>query len=274
MQRRAAGVYIVVFLVIAAGAYSLIGVAQEPTVSVENPDKTLSQQGQKFNVDGRQYNVTSLSDGSAEVAWTNQSATYSAELANNSTIQRNNTTFRVLIPNQSNPNQATLREVQNLSNNTQTVQQGNQTYVVINGSDNGSSGNKSLVPVDQYKQQQFGEPQTQTLRQGNNFQYSNNSTTISNITKEAVMLEWSAPKTTTTSLSSGSQAQLGPNNQSFVAYSEGGKVLLSSDVEGYQEQNQEINHFNERIAGLWGVSILSFLAALLLAMLAYLPVKG
>ncbi|WP_266079660.1 hypothetical protein [Haladaptatus caseinilyticus] len=273
MQRRAAGVYIAVFLVIAAGAYSLIGVAQEPTVSVENPDKTLSKQGQKLNVDGRQYNVTSLSDGSAEVAWTQQSATYSAELTNNSTIEQNNTTFRLLIPNQSNPNRATLREVQNLTNDTQTIEQGNQTYVVVNGSDNGSA-NKSLVPVDEYKRQQYGEPETRTLRQGNNFQYQNNTTTIQNITKEAVMLQWKAPKTTTTSLSDGGTADLGPNNKTFVAHSESGKVLLSSDVEGYNEQKAEINHFNERIAGLWGVSILSFLAALLLAMLAYMPFKG
>ncbi|WP_435159304.1 hypothetical protein [Haladaptatus sp. DFWS20] len=274
MQRRAAGVYIAVFLVIAAGAYSLIGVAQEPTVSVENPDRTLSNQGQKFNVDGRQYNVTSLSGGSAEVAWTQQSATYSAELTNNSTIEQDNTTFRLLIPNQSKPNQATLREVQNLTNDTQTVTQSNQTYVVVNGSDNGSSANKSLVPVDEYKRQQFGEPETRTLRKGNNFQYQNNSTTVSNITKESVMLQWKAPKTTTTSLSSGGTADLGPNNKTFVAHAQGGKVLLSSDVKGYNEQNAEINHFHERIAGLWGVSILSFLAALLLAMLAYMPFKG
>ncbi|WP_458206749.1 hypothetical protein [Haladaptatus sp. NG-SE-30] len=270
MQGRAAGIYIAVFLVIAAGAYSLIGVAQEPTVSVENPDKTLSKQGQKLSVDGRQYNVTSLSDGSAKVAWTQKSATYSAELQNNSTVERGNKTFRLLIPNQSNPNKATLREVQNLSNGTQTVQQSGQTYVVVNE----SGGNKSLVPVEQYKRQQFGQPETRTLRKGNDFQYQNNSTTVSNITKESVMLQWKGPKTTETSISDGGTVDLGPNNKTFVAHSEGGKVLLSQDVKGYNEQKQEIGHFNERIAGLWGVSILSFLAAALLAMFAYMPFKG
>ncbi|WP_458187781.1 hypothetical protein [Haladaptatus sp. NG-WS-4] len=270
MQRRAAGIYIAVFLVIAAGAYSLIGVAQEPTVSIENPDKTLSEQGQKLSVDGRQYNVTSLGEGSAKVAWTNQSATYTAALENNSTVEQGNTTFRLLIPNTSSPSKATLREVQNLSNNTQTVQQDGQTYVVVNGSD----GNKSLVPVDEYKRQQFGEPETRTLRTGNNFQYENNSTTVSNISKESVTLEWTAPKTTETSISDGGQVDLGPNNQTYVAHSEGGKMLLSQDVKAYTDQKQEIAHFQERIAGLWGVSILSFLAAALLAMMAYLPFKG
>ena len=35
MQRRAATVYAVLFLVIAAGSYSLIGVAQEPGIDLE-----------------------------------------------------------------------------------------------------------------------------------------------------------------------------------------------------------------------------------------------
>ncbi|GKZ14409.1 hypothetical protein [Haladaptatus sp. T7] len=270
MQRRAAGVYIAIFLVISAGAYSLVGMAKEPTVSVNNPDQTLSQQGQKFTVDGRQYNVSSLSGGSAEVAWTQQAATYSAELANNSTVEQDNTTFQVLIPNKSEPKKATLREVQNLSEGTQTVKQGNETYVVVNG----SSGNKSLVPVDEYKRQQFGEPTTKTLRTGDSFQYSNNSTTVDNITAEAVMLQWKAPKTTVSSVESGSTVELGPNNETFVAHGQGNKVLLSSDVKAYNEQEEAVSHFHERIAGLWGVSILSFIAAALIGMLAYLPFKG
>lgn len=270
MQRRAAGVYIVIFLVISAGAYSLVGIAKEPTVSVKNPDQTLSQQGQKFTVDGRQYNVTSLSGGSAKVVWSQKSATYSAELANNSTIKQDNTSFQVLIPNKSKPKKATLREVQNLTNNTQTVNQGGETYVVTNGSD----GNKSLVPVDEYKRQKFGEPETKTLRVGGSFQYSNNSTTVKNISAEAVMLEWTAPKTTETSIESDSQVDLGPKNKTFVAQSQGKKVLLSSDLKSYNEQKQAVSHFHERIAGLWGVSILSFIGAMLIGMLSYLPFKG
>ena len=51
-------------------------------------------------------------------------------------------------------------------------------------------------------------------------------------------------------------------------------MLLSTNVKAYNEQKSEIAHFNERIAGLWGVAIIGFLAAALLAMLAYLPNKG
>jgi hypothetical protein len=270
MQRRAAGVYVAVFLIIAAGAYSLIGAAQEPTIEVNNPQKTLESQGQQVSVDGRQYNVTSLGGGSAEVAWTNQSARFSQTLNNNTTVQYQNETRRLLIPNTSDPNRATLREVQNLSNDTQTVTQNNETFVVVNG----SQGNKTLVPVDEYKRQQLGQPNTTTLREGNNFQFGNNSTTVGNITNQSVVLNWTAPKTNTVSVSDGSTVTLGPNDKRFVAHAENGKMLLSTNVKAYNEQKSEIAHFNERIAGLWGVAIIGFLAAALLAMLAYLPNKG
>ena len=269
MQRRAAGIYVAVFLVIAAGAYTYIGVAEEPTIEVNNPDYTLQQTGQKFTVDDRQYNVTSVGDGSATVAWTNESARFTAALENNATIQRQNVTFRVVVENATDPSQATLREVQNLSENTPTVSQGGQTYVVTGN----ESGNRTLVPVDEYKLQQFGEPQTQTIREDTEFQYQGNATTIGNITAEAVPLQWTGEQTTSVSFDDGATGELGPNDKEFIAHAANGNVLLSSDIEGYNAQEEEIAHFNERIAGLWGVAILSALAAILLIMLALMPVK-
>ena len=269
MQRRAAGIYVAVFLIVAAGAYSFIGVAEEPTIEVDNPDYTLQQTGQKLDVDGRQYNVTSVGDGSATVAWTNESAQFTAELENNSTIQRQNVTFRLLVANESDPGQATLREVQNLSENTSTVTEGGQTYVVVGN----ASENRTLVPVDEYKRQQFGEPETRTIREDTEFQYEGNATTVGNITMESVPLQWTGSKTTSVSFQDGATASLGPNEKEFVAHAANGNLLLSSDIEGYEAQQEEIAHFNERIAGLWGVAILSALAAILLVMLAYMPVK-
>ncbi|WP_327050914.1 hypothetical protein [Halomicrococcus gelatinilyticus] len=270
MQRRAAGIYVAVFLVIAAGAYTYIGVAEEPTIEVNDPDYTLQETGQKFTVDDRQYNVTSVGDGSATVAWTNESARFTAALENNTTIQRQNTTFRVLVGNASDPSQATLREVQNLSENTPTVTQDGQTYVVVGGN---QTANRTLVPVDEYKQQQFGEPETRTISEGNQFQYEGNATTIGNITAEEVPLQWTGEQTTSVSFDDGATGQLGPNDKEFIAHAANGNLLLSADIEGYNAQQQEIAHFNERIAGLWGVAILSALAAILLIMLALMPVK-
>ncbi|MFC4548868.1 MULTISPECIES: hypothetical protein [Halorussus] len=270
MQRRAATVYAVLFLVVAAGAYSLIGTAQQPTIDV---DGQTYAQNETVTVNGRTYNVSSVGEGQGTLEWTNQSAAFTATWANNSTVQfQNNNTYRVFIPNTSNPNQFTLRQEFNLSDNTTTVKQGNQTFVVVNQ----SGGNKSLVPVDQYKRQQFGQPDTRRYSEGQTFQFNGNRTTVRNVTTESATLAWNAPKTNQVSLSEGGAVDLGPptDNRTFVAHFPGnGNVVLSPNVDGYQQQVQDINHFNERIAGLWGVVILSFLTVVLLVGLAFLPNK-
>ena len=53
-----------------------------------------------------------------------------------------------------------------------------------------------------------------------------------------------------------------PNNET---------VYLTQDFESYQEDVNRIEQFHEHVSGLWGVSILSGLAAVLLLGLAYLP---
>ena len=277
MQRRVATVYVVLFLVVAAGAYSLIGAAQQPGIDVQG--QTYSQGGD-VTVNDRTYNVSSVGDGEGTLTWTNESAQYSTTWENNSTVQfQNNDTYRVLIPNTSDPGQVNLRQEFNLSENTSTVQQDGQTYVVRNDSD----GNKSLVPVDEYKRQQFGEPDTRQFSEGDALQFDGNQTTISNVTADAATLTWTAPRTNQVSLSEGGQVDLGPenNNRTFVALfqnrtvqGENETVLqLSPQTDAYQQQVEDVNHFNERIAGLWGVTILSVLTAILLVGLAFLPNK-
>ncbi|NEU58584.1 hypothetical protein [Halorussus sp. MSC15.2] len=270
MQRRAATVYAVLFLVIAAGSYSLIGVAQEPGIDVQG--ETYAQ-NDTLTVNGYEYTVASVGDGEGTLTRVNQSARYTATWENNSTVQLDNSTYLVSIPNTSDPSQVTLRQQFNLSDNTTTVEQNGTEYVVV---DDGQ--NKSLVPVDEYKRQQFGEPDTRQYSESQTFQFEGNQTTVTNVTADAATLAWNAPRTLETSLSDGGTVDLGPenNNQTFVAhFPEGqeGVVQLSQNVEAYQSQVDDIDHFNERIAGLWGVTILSGLTVVLLFGLAFLPNK-
>ncbi|WP_158058492.1 hypothetical protein [Halorussus halophilus] len=276
MQRRAAAVYAVLFLVVAAGAYALIGAAEEPQIDVQGQSYA---QNDTITEGGRTYTVASASDGEGTLEWTNESAAYSATWSNNTTVQMaNNETYRVLIPNESDPGQFTLRQEFNLSDNTTTVQQGGTTYVVVNETDgNQSEGNKSLVPVDEYKRQQFGTPENRTYNEGQTFQYEGNQTTVSNITADSATLTWTAPRVNTVSVSAGANVSLGPTGQntSYVAYfpSNSDGFVLSPQTGEYQTQENEISHFNERIAGLWGVVILSFLTVVLLLGMAFLPNK-
>ena len=276
MQRRSATVYVVFFLVVAAGAYSLIGVAQQPDIEVDGQAYT---QNDTLTVNDRQYTVDSVSESEGALTWTNRSAQYSATWENNSTLQmENNKTFRVSIPNESDPSQVTLRQEFNLSENATTVEQGGTTYVVT-----GEGDNKSLVPVDEYKRQQFGEPETRQYSEGDTLQYQGNETTVNNVTVESAELVWTAPRTNNVPVTEGDEVALGPdgNNRTYVAHFEQRNVdgeqqsvlVLSQNRDAYQTQVTEISEFNERIAGLWGVVIISAITALLLVVFAFLPPK-
>ncbi|WP_135854707.1 hypothetical protein [Halorussus salinus] len=269
MQRRAATVYGVLFLVIAAGAYSLIGVAQEPGIDLQGETYT---ENDTLTVGGLEYTVASISDGEGALERVNESGRYTATWANNSTTQLDDTTYRVLIPNETDPGQFTLREEFNLSENVSTVTQGGTEYVVVNRSD----GNRSLVPVEEYKRQQFGEPETRQFNEGQTLQLAGNQTTVSNVTAERALLTWTAPQTVSTSFAQGDNVTLGPEDggQQFVAHFPENDTLQLSPTPGeYQSQVGEIDTFNERMAGLWGIVILSIITVVMLVGLAFLPNK-
>ena len=270
MQRRAATVYGVLFLVIAAGAYSLIGVAQEPGIDLQGETYT---ENDTLTVGGLEYTVASIGDGEGTLERVNESARYTATWANNSTTQLDNTTYRVLIPNETDPGQFTIREEFNLSENVSTVTQDGAEYVVVNQSD----GNRSLVPVSEYKRQQFGEPETRQFSEGQTLQLAGNETTVSNVTAGQAVLTWTAPQTVSTSLAQGTNVTLGSDNggQQFVAYfpEQNGTVQLSPNPAEYQSQVGAVDTFNERMAGLWGIFILSIITFVLLVGLAFLPNK-
>lgn len=299
MQRRAVVVYVGVFLLIASGSFALLATTAQPSVSMKNPDYTLTQ-NQSFTVQGQQYNVTEVSTTtneqgnivrSATAEWLQPSANYSATLANNSTVDYKNDTYRVLIPNTTNPSKATLREVQNLSSNTTTLTQNNETFVIVNGSD----GNRTLIPEEEYIRQQYGEPNTTQLTVGITFPYENNSTKVSNVSAEGVVLTWTGERTHSISFGKTNPIEttlirgwmptkvaypaggetVSLNNQTYVvSYPDNSTLQLSTNVEEFKSKVESANHKAERLAGVWGVLILSGLAAFLILMLGYLPVKG
>lgn len=276
MQRRSATVYVVLFLVVAAGAYSLIGVAQQPDIEV---DGEAYAQNDTLTVNDREYTVDSVSEGEGALTWTNESARHTETWENNTTVElEDNSTFRVLIPNESDPNDVTLQQEFELGDDVTTVEEDGTTYVVT-----GEGDNRSLVPVEEYKRQEFGEPETREYTEGDTFDHRGNETTVNNVTVESAELVWTAPQTNDVPMSEGDEVTLGPdgNNETYVAHFEQRNVdgeqqpvvVLSQDVQGYQNQVAEINDFNERIAGLWGVVIISVITVLMLIAFAFLPPK-
>ncbi|WP_254542835.1 hypothetical protein [Halomarina pelagica] len=113
MQRRAAAVLFVFFLVIGASAYSVITVAQEPEIEVKGQ---AYQPGNNFTIDGQEYNLSEVSleeasssggghggGGGGEPTWsgtlvyTKNDALQSETLENNTTVQFNNSSYLVTI---------------------------------------------------------------------------------------------------------------------------------------------------------------------------------
>lgn len=263
MQRRAAAVSVAFFLVISAGSYAFIGVAQEPAISIENPDHTV-QSNQTLTVGGTTYTFGEIGDGSATATWTNQSARYTATLENGSVVEYRGTNYTVHPASGEDPSH--FRLVENQTVDRPTTTHNGTTYVIVED----ESGSRTLVPRDEY----LPPPQEHTFAEGDDFDYQGNTTTVVDVTRSGVTLEWFAPRTNEIIVREGGNQTLGdtPYLAHFVRTDSGDYELQFTDR--YQEYENDVtaqDYYKERINGLWAVSILSALAAIFILMLSFLP---
>jgi len=283
MQRRAAALYFALFLVIGAGSFGYIQTvdAQQPTISL---DAQTYSQNDVLTVDGRTYVVSEISAENASEAegtltWTNQSAQETATLENGSDTTYQNESWQVQIANTSDVSQFTLQENLNVSAilanddrvDDQTVTRNGQEQVVF-------TANDTLMPLNEY----LREPQTVTVSEGDAYNYTTEDGTIQpatvnqvtgNVSTPSVTLAWGTTQENTVDLAEGANVTLADGQTRVVHFTDGGKVQLSTDIAAYQEQAEQQVYFDERKKGLWGVSVISFLAAIILLATAYLPVK-
>ncbi|MGB9951597.1 MULTISPECIES: hypothetical protein [unclassified Haloarcula] len=288
MQRRAAAAYFAFFLVISVAAYAYIGVAesQRPTVSLD-ADAELTNES-TFTVDGTEYTATNIhmSGGggghggggggsmAADLSWTNESSQYTATLEHNATTTYQNDTYRV--HTDSNESTVTLEEELNVSallaedasvKNTLATQNGTE-YVVYRS-------NNTQVPLSEW----LPEPETVTFSVGDTYPYATDSgtqeTTISEVTADGATLEWFAPRENTVELSEGGNVTL--NEQQFFAHFPDHSTVQIVPIQQYDQYQATLDkqdYFHERKNGIWGVSILSGIAAVLMLGMAYMPVRG
>lgn len=135
MQRRAAAAYFVLFMVISAGAYAYIGMAEQPQVDV--PGETYTE-GENVSVADRTYTVATVGGSSGEltrtetgvqinetlahnstvswqdISWTGQQID-SRSIANGSTLQYDDTAHQVILNTSADPAQLRLEQVSNRS---------------------------------------------------------------------------------------------------------------------------------------------------------------
>ncbi|WP_435349701.1 hypothetical protein [Haloarchaeobius sp. HRN-SO-5] len=283
MQRRAAAAYVVLFLVIAAGAFAFVSTAEPPAVSIENPDHTL-QQNSTLTVDGREYRVTDVSASSggggghggggvtyeAVLVWTNESAQFSETWANNSTVTYQNTTYRAFIANTSQPSEITLRWEPGDRFSPQW--QGNTQYI----DSQPDAPDRQAVTVEEYIAANANNSSLQpvTIPTNQPLNYNGNQTSI-NATNEQAVLTWTAPQDNEVTFGQNENVTL--NGVEFAAhFPNENTVQLGQGTEkqlALQEAIASEERFHERMNGFWGVVILASVGIVLLVTLAYLPRK-
>lgn len=356
MQRRAAAVYFVLFAVVSAGAYASLGMAERPQVDLSGDSYA---EGETLTVGDRTYTVASAGGSSGELTWTDQSATETATLENDSTVSWQtvswdgqrvervtvangstvtvddrdnrvllnasvdpptlrieavdnrsvNTTFergetltfesdgqyvpdgtiteittaeatvswgseyRVAIPNETDPTTASLRQQQNVTRLLVTDDAVEDSLgTAPDGTRYVEYRNGTQQPLAEY----LPDPDVKALAEGETLQYEGNETTVGNITRTEVPLNWTASRPVSVGLSEGESVDLDGDSY-FVHFPDSGTVQLAPNTtetrDAYQDTHERIDVYEERKAGLWGVVILSVFAGVLLIGLAYLPNK-
>lgn len=282
MQRRAAAVYLVLFVALAGGAYAFIEVgASEPAVSLDGPTYA---EGDTFSVDGRTYTVTGISaesgeDGvtrSGELSWFNESAVSTAELENDSTVAFEGDEYTVAVANGTNVSSFDLVETRNVSAilandssvaGTATTDDGEELVRFTNGSTQLLS--EYLDPAERVM---FSTGETFPYQQEN----ETIDATITDVSTSAVALKWDNAQNETVGLEEGGNVTL--NDQRYFAhFPDNGsvKVLASGEYyNAYQTDLADIDAFHTRVNGLWGIVLLSLLATIILISAAYLPNKS
>lgn len=179
--------------------------------------------------------------------------------------------YRVLIPNASEPTanvtdpsgfafkqvwdiEMWLEADPTVENETVTRADGNR-YVV-------NRETNRTVPLSAY----LGPVEVTRFTEGESFVYQGTEVLVENVTAESVLLSWYGPVKHTRSLSANETLII--NGTSYVAHTPGDESLvLTSDIENYRRQVSAREYYTERINGLWGVTILSGLAAVFIDLL-------
>lgn len=264
MQRRAAAIYGAFFLVLSLGSYGMIAAATPPPITVDDPDYRLANDSE-FSAGDLSYHVT-VSEGSATVSWTDPDVAYDAEWAAGDQVEFQGTNYSVSIPEAEQPGAVELTEVRPLPEGVETTTVNETEYAVLEG----ENDTRELVPLDRYLNETHGPAEVRTLQQGQTFDYRGNETTLDSVTNDSATLVWTAPGERSERLSEGDTIDL--NGEPHVAhFPNPNRLVLDSDVDAYEAEVAVVDNYDERINGLWGVSILSGLGVVLLLGLSYLP---
>lgn len=235
----------------------------EYTLLVGDGDFTLRQgnQTEEFSVGdtfpyrGNETTAVAAGNGSATLAWGDPYTVITQTASNDSVDLRQS--FNVSM---------TLSADPAVDNETVTRADGREYVVYANGT--------TQLLVDY-----LPDPEVKTFSEGDTFTYNTaeggiayEDVTVENVSAERALLSWRGPVEHEVAAAEGDNVTLGPDEQLFAAhFPDNGTLQLASNPGAYQAERDVQDTYRERINGLWGISILSVLAAVFLIGMAYLP---
>ncbi|WP_436930143.1 hypothetical protein [Halosimplex halobium] len=170
MQRRAAAIYFVFFLVLGAGAYGLIQTTEAPTISLEGD--TAYSAGDEVTFGDRTWEVAQADTGSGELAWVNESAVVTTTIDNDTEVPVTDVRW--------DDQSARMEQVFEAGS---TVQYNGSEYEVAV---NESAGSFTLaLASDASVNESYGVGDTVT--------YRGNEATVTSVTGEAATIVWGGP---------------------------------------------------------------------------------
>ncbi|ERH06177.1 MAG: hypothetical protein J07HN4v3_01787 [Halonotius sp. J07HN4] len=274
MQRRAVAVYVALFVLIGVASYTLMVTAEQPQVTVDNPDFQLSS-GDEFTIDGQSYTATTVEEVTEEgghgststhmaatIEWTLTGVETTDEWAEGDTITVDEREWEVITTTNSTvtaeaviDREAEL-EADPAADNT-TYSGDNGEFVLVND---------ERIPVSEYF-----DPDEVTFSEGETVPYDGQQATLSSVTNESVTVSWMTDKSNSQELGTGDTVTLG-DNSTYTAYFTGSNTLeLTEDAEAYEAAVAEQATFSQRVSGLRWVTFTAGFIAMLLIAFAFLP---
>jgi hypothetical protein len=182
-------------------------------------------------------------------------------------------TYNVAIEEEDNETMVVLHQDRNV---TQRLQRDPVVYnetVSINGTELVTyRANDTNRPLSTY----LPDPERKVLNNGTELHYEGTQVTVTNTNAEGATITWFAPRENEVSVKEGGTFSV-DGQQYFAHFEDDSSVqLLAADeqLDSYERQNDRIDAYEDRKVGLWGILELSGIAAALLLMTAYLPVRG
>ena len=264
MQRRWATVCIAFFLVMAASAYSLMALAEQPTVDIEGETY---ENGSTFQQGGTTYNV-SVSDNSGQLTY-NETVENEETFANNTAIDYRNGSYNVSIEAGNGSDSFTLEEeldVEAILGNDSSVE--NSTFTRDDGTEAVVYRNGTIRPLEEYV-----DREAETLSEGDRMEHDGETKTVANVTSERVLVTWETEETQSIGLAEGETFTV-DDTEYIATFPDDGTVVISTQLEEYNSHEESVDYYQERTSGLLYVIIFSLGSSFLLAALAFLPHRG